>query len=226
MISVVFDLDGTLVDSIASIQAAANALMSELKLDLLDAAETRAYVGRGAAHFLDQALHTRDAWNAQNNGERLKRFLVHYAAVPGAASPPLPGVDEALHQLRATGHRLAICTNKPTAPTQAILQSHGWEQVFDALVCGDSLPQRKPDPAPLLESRRLLGGEPILFVGDSDVDAATARAADIPFILYTEGYRKQPIGDLPHAAHFDDFDHLAGLIQSLCGDKSTPTRQQ
>lgn len=216
MISVVFDLDGTLVDSIESIAQAANALMSELDLKPLDAEETRSYVGNGAAHFLELALRARHVWSEAEASKTLNRFLFHYAAVPGAASPPLAGVKEALDHLAEGGHALAVCTNKPTAPTEVILEAHGWSQMFEALVCGDTLSQRKPDPAPLHEAKRLLGGGAICFVGDSEVDAATAAAANVPFFLYTQGYRHTHVDALPHTAHFDDFVELPKLIRTYC----------
>jgi phosphoglycolate phosphatase len=124
-------------------------------------------------------------------------------------------VPAALTALAAAGHRMAICTNKPYGPTLAVLRHLGLFGHFAAVIGGDSLPQRKPDPAPLHETVRLLGGGPVLFVGDSEVDAETAINAGIPFLLYTEGYRKAPVADLPHAAAFDDFAALSALVAGL-----------
>jgi phosphoglycolate phosphatase len=86
---------------------------------------------------------------------------------------------------------------------------------FAAVVGGDSLPVKKPDPAPLLHALDLLGGGPVIFVGDSEVDAETAQAARVPFLLFTEGYRKTPVEALTHQAAFADFADLPGLVAGI-----------
>lgn len=214
MTGVIFDLDGTLVESIAAINDIANALMRELGLGALDRAETRSYVGRGAAKFLEQALTARDALENENWQARLDRFHALYAAAPGAANTPFPGVDAALRRLAARGVALGLCTNKPEAATRAILDAHGWTPLFSALIAGDSLPERKPHPAPLLEAARRLGRDRIVFVGDSEVDAETAAAAAVPFLLFTEGYRRRPAEELAEW-RFCDFDALQARLDAM-----------
>ncbi len=111
--SIVFDLDGTLVESAPAIRDIANALMAEMKLPALDLAETRQYVGNGAGRFLEQALEARGALRSEEFADRLSRFMVLYAEAPPEANKPMPGSAAAMTQLAADGHRLAICTNKP-----------------------------------------------------------------------------------------------------------------
>lgn len=216
MSAVIFDLDGTLVESAPAIRDIVNRLMDEIGLARLDVAEVRSYVGNGAAVLLERALAARDA---SCTGERfaghLERLLVFFDEAPAAANAPMPGVDDALRSLHAAGVRLGVCTNKPEAPTRQVLEVHGWDKLFGAVVAGDTLAQRKPDPAPLHEVARRLAAQPVFYVGDSDVDAATAAAAEIPFLLYTEGYRKAAIEALPHTVAFADFGALPGLLETL-----------
>ncbi|MFV0408799.1 MAG: HAD-IA family hydrolase, partial [Paracoccus sp. (in: a-proteobacteria)] len=132
-----------------------------------------------------------------------------------ALTRPYPGVEAVLAGLRADGHRLAVCTNKPEAPALAVLRHLKLDGFFEVILGGDSGLPRKPDPAPLHESLRGLGAGPVAYIGDSEVDAATAEAAGVPFLLFTEGYRKTAPEDLPHLARFDDFAMLPGLIRDM-----------
>jgi phosphoglycolate phosphatase len=121
-----------------------------------------------------------------------------------------PGVTTMLDTLAQRGHAMGICTNKPEGATRAILRHFGLH--FPVIIGGDTLPQRKPDPTPLHTAHAMLGGGPMIFVGDSEVDAATARAAALPFALFTRGYRSTPIADMPHDLAFDDHAAFADMI--------------
>ncbi len=212
MTAVVFDLDGTLVDSVGAITDIANALMLELRLPPLDVDEARGYIGNGAGRFVERALAARDALQPATIAKRLDRFNALYAEAPGEANTPFPGVESALRELAIGGHPLGLCTNKPLAPTLVVLEALGWERLFGAVIAGDVLSKRKPDPAPLLEAARRLGQKDVIYIGDSEVDAETALAAGMPFLLFTEGYRKSRVEALPHTAYFSDFAMLADLI--------------
>lgn len=226
MSGIVFDLDGTLVESASAICAVANRLMREFALPELDVAETRDYVGNGAGKFLERALHARDAFSAADFEEALARFMDLYAKAPPEDNSPMPGCEEALRALAARGHRIAICTNKPLVPTLAVVEAMGWDGLFSSIVAGDSLDERKPHPAPLLKAIADLEAPLGLFVGDSEVDAATAKAADVPFLLYTEGYRKTPAADLPYAAAFDAYERLPLLVSEVIERVSSPARRR
>jgi phosphoglycolate phosphatase len=154
----------------------------------------------------------------------LDRFLSYYAAAPGHANKPFPWLADTLKALAADEHHLALCTNKPTAPTQVLLNDLGWTEYFQTVICGDTLEKRKPHPAPLLEAIRRLPISQSVYVGDSEVDASTAQSAGIPFILFTEGYAAQPIERWPVAATFRDFRDLPDLLVKLsCApDRETP----
>lgn len=211
---VVFDLDGTLVDSAAAIRDIANIQMAELGLAPLDLAESRGYIGNGAPTFLQRALRARGVEDEDLFAARLHRFEELYATAPGEANTPFPGVDRAMRDLISAGNALALCTNKPTLPTEAVLAAHRWSDLFAAIVTGDTLAERKPHPAPLLEAARRAGGGSVVYVGDSEVDAATAKAAGIPLLLYAHGYSKVPPSQLPHAAIFADFAEVPALVSA------------
>jgi phosphoglycolate phosphatase len=146
--------------------------------------------------------------------DRCDWFTDRYEHAPDGMTRAYDGVEAALEDLRAAGMTLGLCTNKPTGPTLALLDAFGWRDHFATIVCGDTLPVRKPDPAPLrLAIERL--GQPALFVGDSEVDAETAHRAAVPLLLFTEGYRKTPLALLPHASAFDLWSDMPPLVARL-----------
>jgi len=141
----------------------------------------------------------------------LAAFMGGYRGAVGL-TVPYRGVPAALEVLAAAGHALGVCTNKPAEPARAVLAHVGLLDRFAVVVGGDSLPVTKPDPAPLRAALDALPPGEALFVGDSEVDAATAKAAGVPFLLFAEGYRKEPVAELPHAAAFDRWDDLPRLV--------------
>ena len=211
--ALVFDLDGTLVDSAPDICAVANAVLAEEGVAPLTLAEARGFVGAGASVFVERMQAARGLPEADHT-RLLARFLEGYeGAVENTR--PYPGVVDALAVLAARGHPMGVCTNKPIGPARGVLAHFGLAPRFGAVIGGDSLPERKPDPAPLLAVLDALGGGAALFVGDSEIDAETAARAGLPFLLFTRGYRKAPVDRLPHAAAFDDFAALPGLVDGF-----------
>ena len=217
MAAIVFDLDGTLVESVTAIRDIANAYMRARGLAELSTEETRRYIGRGSPIFLERALKAREAYDATTFDEEFARLHVLYENAPPDANPPMPGAVQAMHDLIAGGHVLGLCTNKPFAPTEKIVKALGWSDLFGAVAGGDSLPERKPHPAPLLHVAKQLGQEAAIYVGDSEVDAATAEAAEMPFLFYTEGYCNAPVDELTIAARFSDFSVLPALVAQHVG---------
>lgn len=214
MTAIIFDLDGTLVQSAAAIRDIVTNYMVERGLPALTLEEAHVYIGHGSPYFLTQALKARDAFDPATFDAEYDRLQYFYRTAPGSANVPFAGVTEALKTLHGRGFKLAVCTNKPAAPTKVVLDAHGWTPLFGAVIAGDTLEEKKPDPAPLHEAARRLGFEIALYVGDSDVDAEAAKAAGYPFFLFTEGYRKAAVEDLPHAVAFSDFLELPGLVEA------------
>ncbi|MCI2399883.1 phosphoglycolate phosphatase [Aliiroseovarius subalbicans] len=208
---IVFDLDGTLIDSAPDLQAATNRMLADQGCASLDLATITSFVGNGLPKLVERAM--RASGLDMTEHPRLSALtLEYYNQDPATLSQLYPGLKALLTALKAAGHRLGVCTNKPFEPAVAILVEMGLEDHFDVVVGGDTLAVKKPDPQPLLHSLVKLGDGPALYVGDSEVDAETAARAGVDFALFTEGYRKTPIEDLPHAFAFDHFDKLAAHL--------------
>lgn len=212
MIPIVFDLDGTLIDSAPDFHAGANGLLADEGHAPLSFAEARSFIGNGAAVFVAKMRAARgipDSEHPRLHAEFVRRYDDFVSL-----TQPYPGVIDALQRLKARGHRLGICTNKPHRPTLAVLRHLAMESIFDTIFGGDSLPVHKPDPAPLHAAFAALGGVG-LFVGDSEVDAETAKAAAVPLLLYAGGYRKAAAETLGAAVVFDHFATLTDLVTAL-----------
>lgn len=212
---IVFDLDGTLIDSAPDITGVANALLAEAGRDPITLDQTRAFIGSGAPVFVERMRMARGL-PEDMQAQLLEAFVARYDSAV-SRTVCYPGVVAALQDLKAQGHRLGICTNKPERPAHAVLKHLALARFFDVVLGGDSLPQRKPDPAPLHAAFAALGPGQRLYVGDSEVDAETAQRADVPFMLFTEGYRKSPVDRIPHDMAFANFAALPGLVESLVG---------
>ncbi len=212
--NIVFDLDGTLIDSAPDIHATANVVLADEGLAGFDLPTVRGFVGRGVPHLVDSLLKAHGIDDPVRAARMAENLVARYEDAV-TLTRPYPGVEPALRALQAAGHRLGVCTNKPLAPARAVLRHLALDRCFEVVLGGDSGLPRKPDPAPLFETLRRMGGGPAAYVGDSEVDAATAQAADLPFFLFTEGYRKAAADTLPHRALFSDFADLPGLIRAL-----------
>ncbi len=209
--AVVFDLDGTLIDSAPDIHRAANAALAAEGKPPLPLVQVRSFIGNGVAVLVERVMAASGLTGAEIHARMLARFMADYDAAPADLTRCFSGVAEALGKLRAQGARLAVCTNKPEATSHAILTALGLAPAFDVVIGGDSTPFRKPDPRPLLAAFDALGGRG-LYVGDSEVDAATARAAGVPFLLFTEGYRAASVEDLAPLHTFSEFASLPEIV--------------
>ncbi len=206
---VVFDLDGTLVDSLPGIATAANTFLAEHGREPLPKSRIGSFVGRGENVFLERLMQAGGLDLARFHDVK-PRFLEIYT-VASRDTRLFPGVAEMLDGFRRAGVPLGLCTNKPSGPVGAVLQAVALEDAFGAVVAGDSLPARKPDPAPLRHVLDALGAGQGLYVGDSEVDAETAQRTGVPFALFTEGIRTTPVSEIPHDFAFDDFGDLAEI---------------
>lgn len=213
MRGVVFDLDGTLIDSLPDVTNAANALLADEGLPPISQSAVRGFIGWGERIFLDRLIAATDL-DAARYDALLDRFFTHYKNSTGA-TVVFPGVLEVLEAFRDEGYRLAICTNKPSGPLRSVLDALDLEKRFDAVIAGDSLPVRKPDAAPLRLAFERIGATEGLYVGDSDVDAATAQNTGVPFAYFTEGICTVPLEQIPHDRAFSDFSELPEICRAL-----------
>ncbi len=212
MAAVIFDLDGTLVDSAPDIHAAVNTLMLAEGEAPLAFETVKRFIGNGVPTLLARVMVARGRSGDELHARWMARFMADYSTGASDLTRPYPGVPEALEALHQAGHALGLCTNKPIEPARHVLAAFGLDRFFSVVIGGDTLAVRKPDPAPLLAVNYALDAGPAIFVGDSEVDADTALAAGVPFLLFTEGYRKSPVEAMAHAASFDDFALLPRLV--------------
>jgi phosphoglycolate phosphatase len=212
MPAIVFDLDGTLIDSAPDIHAAVAAMLAAEGRPPLPLATVTAFIGNGVPVLVARVIAA-TGLPAGDHARLTEAFHAAYEADPVRLTQPYPGVRAALDAVRADGLALGICTNKPEGVTRDILARLGLAHVFGAVVGGDSLPVRKPDPAGLLACFGQLGAAGGLYVGDSEVDAETAERAEVPFGLFTRGYRRGPAEAMRAAFAFDDFAHLPDLVR-------------
>ena len=215
--AVIFDLDGTLIDSAPDIHAAANRLMERHGFAPFTPAETRSFIGSGVPHFIACCLRARGRpGDAALRAKLIAEFIDLYETAV-TLTRVYPDAAEALLALASGHYALGLCTNKPVMPARAVLAHLGLDAHFPVVIGGDSLTVRKPDPASLRAVAAGLGARDVVYVGDSEVDAETAERAGVPFALYTEGYRKGPVDGIPHARAFADFGDLPGLVESIFG---------
>lgn len=184
--AVAFDLDGTLIDSREDLASGVNAVRLELGLAPLEVPRVVEMVGKGARRLVRRALP--DEIEGESFERAYERFLALYYDRCLERTRPYPGVEELLERL--DGLPLAVVTNKPERHTEKVLRGLGLDRRLRFFLGGDSLPTKKPDPAPLVEAARRLGVPParMLYVGDSETDGETARRAGCPLVLVRWGF--------------------------------------
>jgi phosphoglycolate phosphatase len=212
----VFDLDGTLVDSVPDLRAALNEMLRERGRPPLSPTEVKRMVGDGAPAMVARALAASGGDPAGGAGA-LARFLDIYEANAVRLTRPYPGVRETLEALRRLGYRTAICTNKPQRATMAVIEGLGFLPLFDGIAGGDRFSVKKPDPGHLLGVIGELGGgvESTVMIGDNEHDAAVARAAGVPLVLMRYGYARVAPQSLAADALLEHFAELPVALARL-----------
>ncbi len=215
--TVVFDLDGTLVDTAPDLCAALNHALAVLGRPLVPAADVRHMVGHGARKLLERGLAASGAVSPALVEAGVPPFLAFYADHIADGSRPYPGVEAALDALAAAGSIVAICTNKPTHLSAALVSALGWDGRFAANLGFDAVPQPKPDPGHLLATIAAAGGAPgaTVFVGDSITDTTAARAAGVPCIAVSFGFADRPVAALGADLLIDHYDDLLPALRRL-----------
>jgi phosphoglycolate phosphatase len=210
--AVIFDLDGTLVDTAPDLGDALNHLLVEHRRNPIAPEGIRRMIGDGAAKLVERGFIASGGLPSPLPS-LVQRFLAIYEPIIADRSRPFPGVTATLARLVAAGIRLGVCTNKPDIATRRLLATLDLARYFDAVSGGD-VPARKPDARHLLGVIAQLAAPPerSLMVGDSTNDVMAARNAGIPVVVVSFGYTSTPAAQLGADALIDDFAALPGIL--------------
>ena len=222
MLTIVFDLDGTLVDTAPDLIDTLNLILRQQGLPIVPFATARNMIGGGAKGMIERALAAEGRSCSTKEVEHLyEAFVAHYAAHIADRSLPFPNLEATLDGLAAAGYRLAVCTNKLEWLSIRLLQTLKLEQHF-ATICGqDTFGMQKPDPEIFRRTVRRAGGEPTraIMIGDSKTDIATARAAGVAVIAVDFGYSDVPIRTLEPDRVISSYTDLPAAIEELAAER-------
>jgi phosphoglycolate phosphatase len=213
--TIVFDLDGTLVDSAPDLVGALNAVLDEERLPAVPLARARSLVGRGAKALIARGFALADEPLSEPALDRLTaRFLDIYRGRIAQETRPFPGLEAALDSLAADGATLCVCTNKSTDLSVQLLDALGLTHRFAAVIGHDLAPARKPDPSHVLAAIAAAGGQPTraVMVGDTEPDVVSAKTAGVPVIVVGFGYSGAPVAELGADAVIEDLAALPAEV--------------
>ncbi len=216
--TVIFDLDGTLIDSEPDLRAALNQLLTLFGRRSVTRDEVVMMVGDGVLKLVERALRAADAEGDLALEAAVAQFLRFYEAAPADLSTPFPGAFEAVQALKADDIKLGVCTNKPEAPARDILAIFGFLEQFDVIIGGDTLADiRKPDPRPLAAAIRAVHSQPerAVMVGDSANDIDTAKALGVRSVAVSFGYSRGSVAELGADKVIDNFSELREVLAGL-----------
>jgi len=220
MRAVIFDLDGTLADTSGDLIAAANACFQQMGLgDVLQPGQDAGIALRGGRMMLRRGLERHDRFEDAIVDQYYPILLDAYASAIDTHTFLYPGAMDTVEVLKSQGYGVGICTNKPEALAELLLQRLGIRDAFASLVGADTLPVRKPDPEPLREAARRAGGDPAhcVLIGDSDTDRNTSRAAGVPSVLVTFGPSGADMAALEPEALLHRYGDLPEIVAQLIG---------
>lgn len=221
--ALIFDLDGTLVDTAPDLLGAANAVLLQEGRRPVSTEDLRYLVGHGARAMLAEAFRrTGEPAHPDRLPALIDAFIVHYRAHIADASVPFPGVPETLTALAGEGACMGVLTNKPQELALPLLDTLGLSRFFGAIHGAGRFDYVKPDPRVFHHVVEELAGHPsapAMMIGDSTTDAATARAANVPVILMTYGYTPDPVETLGPDAITGDFGEIPALVRRLMAPK-------
>ncbi|MCA0433677.1 MAG: phosphoglycolate phosphatase [Proteobacteria bacterium] len=215
--ALIFDLDGTLVDTAPDLLLATNHVLAEIGRPALSMAQLRAFVGHGAMNLIERGINATGEPQDQATLKRLhKHFLEYYGDNIAVSSVFFDGLDRMLAQAEARGLKFGVCTNKVEHLSVKLLQELGQGRRFPVIVGGDTLPVMKPDPAPYLEVARRLGVDPArtMMFGDSETDILTAKNAGVPVVAVTFGYTAKHVSNFAPTHMIDHYDEAWPIVET------------
>lgn len=209
--SIVFDLDGTFLDTAPDLLSSLNHVLAEAGLETANPDQMRVYVGHGGREMIRRAFEARNAPLPDALHDALvEKFLDHYTAEIPGQSQPFEGAIACVEMFRAAGWKTAICTNKYQRLALPLLKGLGLDTLFDTICGSDVFPMRKPDPKHLTMTIESMGGDAsnAVMVGDSNTDIHTAQAANIPVIAVSFGYTPEHVSAFNPTMIIDHFSEL------------------
>jgi phosphoglycolate phosphatase len=215
--ALIFDLDGTLVDTAPDLTAATNHALSLIGRDALSEKEARSFVGHGSRALIMRGCEATGGLPEEATIQRLnKAFLDYYGDNISHKSVIFEGLVTVLNQARHAGLKLGVCTNKVESLSHKLLLELKLAEYFGAVVGGDTLPIMKPDPAPYIEVANRLGVDAArtLMFGDSETDIRTAQNAKVPVIAVTFGYTPMPVETFNPTHVISHYDQAWNIIES------------
>lgn len=216
--AVIFDLDGTLIDSLPDVLGALNPVLANAGRRPISIGEGRLMVGGGAEPLIERAFAlTGRPITPQEIPAYVEEFAANYQAVPAKMTTVFDGVVAALEELRDRGYALGICTNKPHESAKTVLRAVGLDRYFSSCIGKAARPYNKPDRRHYDAVAEELGVPPgnTLYIGDSETDVETARNAGVPIILVPFGYSKKPAAELGGDRLIGHFSELTAAIHDF-----------
>lgn len=210
----IFDLDGTLVDSLPDLTVAVNRILAEEGRQPVTRDDIKPMVGDGVAMLLRRAFDARGGAPAKGEADALARFVSFYENNAAVLTQPFPHVVETLERLKAASIPMAVCTNKPGAATREILRTLKLDRFFAVVVGGDESPAMKPNAVHVDTARQRLAvpREAAVMVGDSINDVLSAKGAGVTAIAVTYGYSRKPATELGADLVITDFQQVADAM--------------
>lgn len=214
--ALIFDLDGTLVDTAPDLHAATNHVLGLINRSPISMVELRAFVGHGAMNLIERGVAATGEAVDQDTLNRLhKQFLEYYGDNISDHSVVFDGLLTVLDKAQRRGIKMGVCTNKVEHLSHKLLTDLNMRQRFGSLVGGDTLPVMKPDPSPLIEAATRLSVNPknIMMVGDSETDIRTAQNAGVPVLAVSFGYTSQHVSAFDPTHIIDHYDEAWEIIE-------------
>ncbi|QXQ08259.1 phosphoglycolate phosphatase [Sphingosinicellaceae bacterium] len=214
---VIFDLDGTLVDTAPDLGSSLNHALASVGRPPVETGTVRHLVGHGARVLIERGLALSGNVDAAVVDQAMPAFMEFYSAHIADGSVPFDGAEQAMDRLAAGGVTLAVCTNKPAALAVQLIAALGWSDRFAAVLGGDSIAVRKPDGRHIEATAQAAGYDlsDAIFVGDTSVDVAAARDAGVPVIIVAFGFAGAASADLGADVVIQHFDELVDTVRQL-----------